>query len=156
MICYVYYIFRLAWIISSDFKYSSSSKIFDGCCFISIVITRNTFRFTALVSILCITIVVRNGKIVWEHGWCCWYIPLNFKYLGWLYREYIRTPKNNGFCEELPSENDFWPVLAIFCCYGYSAKACEAVQKVAANQKKISQMLLVCYICWIAKIHQPI
>ena len=35
------------------------------------------------------------------------------------YRKYIKTAKNGGFCEELPSENDFEAVLVNFCCYEY-------------------------------------
>ena len=36
-----------------------------------------------------------------------------------LYRKYIKTTKDGGFCEELPSENDFEAVLVHFCCYEY-------------------------------------
>ena len=32
-------------------------------------------------------------------------------------RKYIKTAKDGGFCEELPSENDFEAVLVNFCCY---------------------------------------
>ena len=71
-----------------------------------------------------VTIVIRNGKIVWKHGPCCWY-------LGWPCRVSIKTAKNGEFCEELRSENDFEAVLATFCCYDYGAKASEAVQKIA-------------------------
>ena len=35
-------------------------------------------------------------------------------------------------------------VLPTFCCYDHCAKASEEVQKIATN-KKVSQMLLVCY-----------
>ena len=38
------------------------------------------------------------------------------KYLGWPYREYIKTAKYGDFYEELLSENDFEAVLAIFYC----------------------------------------
>ena len=34
-------------------------------------------------------------------------------------RKYIKTAKDGGFCEELPSENDFEAVLVNFCCYKY-------------------------------------
>ena len=51
------------------------------------------------------------------------------------YREYIKTAKNVGFCERLLSENDFEAVLDNICCYDYGANACEAVQKIATDQK---------------------
>ena len=57
------------------------------------------------------------------------------KYLGWPYREYIKTAKNDGFCKELISENDFEIVLATFCCYDYGANASKIVQKIATDQK---------------------
>ena len=38
---------------------------------------------------------------------------MNLEYLGWPYREYIKAAKNDGFCEELISENDVEAVLAI-------------------------------------------
>ena len=34
------------------------------------------------------------------------------------------------------SENDFEAVLATFCCYGHGAKASEAAQKIATDQKE--------------------
>ena len=42
-------------------------------------------------------VIIRNGKIVWEHGPFCWYFRFNLKYLGWPYKEYIKTVKNGGF-----------------------------------------------------------
>ena len=42
-----------------------------------------------------------------------------------------KTTKNGNFCEE----NDFEVVLATFCCYEHDAKASEAVQKIATDQK---------------------
>ena len=50
------------------------------------------------------------------------------KYLGWPYKEYIKTAKNRSFCVVLLSENDFEAVLANFCCYDYGANNLEAVQ----------------------------
>ena len=44
----------------------------------------------------------------------------------------------------LLSENNFEAVLANFCCYDDGAKAFEAVQKIATDQR-VSYMLLVCY-----------
>ena len=38
---------------------------------------------------------------------------LNLKYLGWPYREYIKTGKNGDFGEELLRKNNFEAVLAI-------------------------------------------
>ena len=35
------------------------------------------------------------------------------------YKKYIKTAKNDGFCEELLSENDFEAVLVNFSCYEY-------------------------------------
>ena len=35
------------------------------------------------------------------------------------YRKYIKIAKNDGFCAELLSENDFEAVLVNFCCYEY-------------------------------------
>ena len=67
--------------------------------------------------------------------------------MGWPYREYIKTAKNGGSCEELVSENEFEAVLVTFCCYDYSANPSEAVQKIATNQKdyhKCSSCVIVC------------
>ena len=61
---------------------------------------------------------------------------MNLKYLGWLYRAYIKTAKNGGFCEELLSGNGFEVVLATFCCYDHGVNASKAVQKIAADQKE--------------------
>ena len=66
-------------------------------------------------------------------GHICWYFRLNLKYLGWPYKEYIKTAKNGSFCEELLSENDFEAVLANFCCYDYGANTSEAVQKISTR-----------------------
>ena len=90
-------------------------------------------------------IVLRNGKIVWKHRPYCWYFRLNQKYLGLPYRAYIKTARNGSFCEELLSENDFEVALTTFCCYDHGANASETVQKIATDQKRVSQMFLVCY-----------
>ena len=71
---------------------------------------------------------------------------LNLKYLGWPYRAYIKISQND-FLEELLSENEFEAVLATFCCYDHGAKASEAVQKIAADQKeyrKCSSCVIIC------------
>ena len=43
------------------------------------------------------------------------------------------TAKNDGFCEELLSENDFESVLVNFCCYEYGSNTSEAVQKISGG-----------------------
>ena len=57
------------------------------------------------------------------------------KYLGCLYRAYMKTTKNGGFCEELLNENGIEAVLATFYCYECGVTASEAVQKMATDQK---------------------
>ena len=61
---------------------------------------------------------------------------LILKYLGWPYREYIKTAKNGGFCEELLSENDFEAILSEFLLYDCNngAKAPEAIQNIATDK----------------------
>ena len=93
---------------------------------------------------LCDYIIIRNGKIFCKRGpYCC----LNLKYLGWPYRAYIKTLQNGDFWEELLSEIDFEAVLVTFCCYDHGAKASEAVQKIATDQKeyrKCSSCVIIC------------
>ena len=103
---------------------------------------------------LCFFRVIRNRKIVWKNG--KFYLSLNLKYLGWSYKEYIKTAKNGGFCEELLSKNDFEAVLATFFCCGYSANGSKAVQKIASDQKGYHKCSLCVTICWTAKIYQLI
>ena len=98
------------------------------------------------------SIFVRNGKIVSKHRPYCWYFCLNLRYLGWPYREYIRTAKNGDFCEELLSENNFEAVLATFCYYDYGAKASEAVRKITTDQKDYRKCSSCVTVCSIAKI----
>ena len=50
-------------------------------------------------------------------------------------------------CEELVSENDFEAVLATFCYYDYGAKASEAVQKIATDQKEYHKCSFCVIIC---------
>ena len=52
-----------------------------------------------------------------------------------------KTTKNSNFCEE----NDFEAVLAILSCYEHGAKASEAVQKIATDQKEYCK----CSLCVI-------
>ena len=100
-----------------------------------------------------IVIVIKNGKIVWKHGSHCLYFCLNLKYLGWMYKAYIKIAKNCDFWVELLSENDFEAVLATFCCYDHGANASEAVKKIATNQKECCKCSSCVIIWWIAKIY---
>ena len=81
---------------------------------------------------------------------------LELEYLECPYRAYIKTAKNGDFCEELLSENDFETVLATFCCYDHGAKASEAVQKIATDQKEYRKCSSCVIICRIAKIYLSI
>ena len=96
---------------------------------------------------------MRNGKIVWKHGPHCWHFRLDLKYLGWPYREYIKSAKNDGFCEEMLSENGFEAVLATFYCYDYGANFSEAVQKIDADQKYYHKFSSCVIVCCIVKIY---
>ena len=49
--------------------------------------------------------------------------------------------KNDDFCEELLSENDFEVVLATPCCYDYGTNYSETVQKIARDQKDVRRVL---------------
>ena len=97
--------------------------------------------------------VIRNGKIVWQHEPYYWHFRLNLKYLGWPYRAYIKTAKNGNFWEELLSENNFEAVLATSCCYDHGAKASEAVQKIATDQKEYRKCSSCVIICWKATVY---
>ena len=44
--------------------------------------------------------------------------------------------KNGDFCKELLSESGFEVVLLTFCCCDYGAKAFEAAQKIATDQRE--------------------
>ena len=76
----------------------------------------------------------------------CWYFRLNLKYLGWPYREYIKTAKNGGI----------WAALATFYCYHYGANASEAVLKIPKDQKDYHKCSSCVTVCWIVKIYQSI
>ena len=82
-----------------------------------------------------LSIVIRKRKIVWKHRPYCRYFSLSLKYLGWPYREHLKTAKNGGLKEELHSEKNFEAVLATFCCCDYGPTTSEAIQKIATNQK---------------------
>ena len=127
---------------------STEEKITQMTCFLNnwtISIQKNPrYEFN-----LCI--VIRNEKIVWKHRPYCLYFFLNLKYLGWPYREYLKTAKYGGFCEELLRENDFEAVLATFCCCDYGTNASEVVQKIATDQKDYRKCSSCAIVCWITK-----
>ena len=100
-----------------------------------------------------LSIVIRNGKIVWKHGTYSLFFRSNLEYPGWPYREYIRKAKNSGFCEKLLGEKDFEAVLATLCCYDYAADVSEAVQTIATDQKDNHKCSSCVVVCWIAKIY---
>ena len=60
----------------------------------------------------------------------------------------MKTLKNGDFCGELLSENYFEAVLAAFFCSDYGAKASEAVQKIATDQKEYRKYSSYVIICW--------
>ena len=53
------------------------------------------------------------------------------------------------------SENEFEAVLDSFCCYDHGAKASEAVQKIATDQKEYRKCFLCVIICSIVKTYLP-
>ena len=66
-----------------------------------------------------------------------------------------KKQKNGGFCEELLSENDLEAVLATFCFYEYGPNAWGSAEN-HCRLKRLSQMLLVCYILINSQKYQPI
>ena len=54
---------------------------------------------------------------------------------------------NSSFCEELFSGNESEAVLATSFCYDHGAKASEAVQKIATDQKLYCKCSLCVIIC---------
>ena len=65
-----------------------------------------------------------------------------FSAIGWMdipYREYIKTAKIGGFCEEMLCEN-----------------SSEAVQKIARVRRDYHKCSSCVIVCWIAKIYQSI
>ena len=101
-------------------------------------------------------IVIRYGMTVWKRSPNCWCFLLNLEYPGLPYRAYIKTAKNDNFCEELLSENNIDAVLATFCCFDHGSKASEAVQKIATYQKEYRKCSSCVIVCWIAKIYLAI
>ena len=113
-----------------------------SCVFIFYIVF--SFSFCLLL-----TFVVRGNYLIEKK---CSYL----KYLGWPYKEYIKTAKHDGSCEEWLSENDFEAILATFCCYEYSANASEEVQKITTDQKGYSKCSSCVIVCWIAKTCQSV
>ena len=72
---------------------------------------------------------------------------MNLKYLGRSYREYIKTAKSGGLCEDLLSEIEFEAVLVHFCFYDCCANASEAGQKIATDQKDYHKCFFSVIIC---------
>ena len=62
-----------------------------------------------------------------QKHWC------NSGFQIFLYRKYIKTAKNGGFCEKLLNENDFEAVLVNFSCYEHDVNASETVQKISTR-----------------------
>ena len=68
----------------------------------------------------------------------------------------MKTAKNGGFCEELFGKDYVKAALASFCYYDHGAKASEAVQKIASDQKEYHKCFSCVLVCWIAKIYLSI
>ena len=111
------------------------------------IITRTIFYINFFYFIITcnIYIVIRNGKIVWKHGSYCRYFHLNLKYFGCLYRAYMKIAKNDNFCEELFSENDFQPIFNQFLLLWPWCQVFWGSSEDRYRSKRVSQMLLVCY-----------
>ena len=58
-----------------------------------------------------------------------------------------KPPKNGKFSEELLSENESDAVLATFYCCDHGAKASEAVQKIATEEKEYRKHSLCVKTC---------
>ena len=95
---------------------------------------------------LSLIIVIRNRQIVWKAVLSTFLLELELSGVA-VQSIHKKSQKNCDFCEELLSEKDFEAVLTIFCCYDYSVKASEAVQKIATDQKeyhKCSSCVIIC------------
>ena len=82
--------------------------------------------------------------------------PLELEISGVVVQRIYQNSKNDGFCEELLSENNFEAVLATLCWYKYGFNACEAVLKIATDQKDYHKCCSCVTVCWIVKIYQSI
>ena len=74
---------------------------------------------------------------------------LDLEISGWPYREYIETAKNDGFCEEFLSKNDFekwlWGCFSHFLLLWLWCQRLWDSSEDRHRSKRLSQMLLVCY-----------
>ena len=95
---------------------------------------------------LSLIIVIRNRQIVWKAVLSTFLLELELSGVA-VQSIHKKSQKNCDFCEELLSEKDFEAVLTIFCCYDYSVKASEAVQKIATDQKKYHKCTSRVIIC---------
>ena len=68
---------------------------------------------------------------------------LEFEISGVAVQSIHQKAKIGDFCEELLSESDFEVVLLTFCCCDHGAKAFEAVQKIATDQREYCK----CFSC---------
>ena len=57
------------------------------------------------------------------------------KFLGCLYRKYIKTAKMAACSLDFPFGDEFDAVLAVFRSYLYDVKTSEAVEKIATDKK---------------------
>ena len=81
-----------------------------------------------------------------KHGPYCWYFGLNLKFPGWPYRNYIETAK------KLLTVRIFF-LFFILYSYCYSAKASQAVVKIATDVKDYRRCSLYIMVC-IATAYQ--
>lgn len=77
-------------------------------------------------------------------------LTFELKFLGWLYKEYIKIAKIVVCSTDFLWKHAFDGVLAIFHYYGYGATSSEAVEKIATDEIRVSQRLLLCFKLWIA------
>ena len=76
-----------------------------------------------------------------KNAGCIAYIFASTWLSGVAVQRIYQNNKNDDFCEELLSENDFEVVLATPCCYDYGTNDSEAVQKIARDQKDVVRVL---------------
>ena len=61
-------------------------------------------------------------------------LTFELKFLGWLYKEYIKIAKIVVCSKDFLWKYAFDAVLAIFHYYGYGATSSEAVEKIATDE----------------------
>ena len=69
--------------------------------------------------------------MVWKRRSYFFIFSLELEIFGVAVQRIHQTAKNDIFCEELLSENDFEAALVNFCCYDYGTNASESVQKIS-------------------------